>query len=86
MKKIKMPDTLDLHGYNCEEALIEIDRFINGAIMNKIDFIKIIHGKGTGKLKEAVHEYLKNSDLVIDFETNFPFDCFGTTSAALIKI
>lgn len=86
MQKKNSDDTLDLHGYKYEEALSELDRFINNAIMNRIESVKIIHGKGTGILKEAVCNYLENSELVLSFESNFPYNCFGTTSAYLIKI
>ena len=51
-----------------EEAIITLDRFISEAIMNKEKKVKIVHGKHGGVLREAVHEYLKNSKYVERYE------------------
>lgn len=50
---------LDLRGKNSEDARIEIDRFLDQAIMNRAETVEIIHGKGTGVLRAFVKEYLK---------------------------
>ena len=46
------------------EAIENVDRFISSAIINKEKRIKIIHGRHGGILRDAVHEYLKNSPYV----------------------
>ena len=46
------------------EAIENVDRFISSAIINKEKRIRIIHGRHGGILRDAVHEYLKNSPYV----------------------
>lgn len=50
---------LDLRGANLEEALIEVDRFIDEAYLGNLGQIYIIHGKGTGILRTGISEYLR---------------------------
>ena len=51
---------VDLRGYNVQEALLELDRFIDGCVLNNIGVVTIIHGKGTGTLKRAVLKHVKS--------------------------
>ncbi len=55
----RVSEELDLRGQNAEEALLELDRFIDYAVLNKIETITIIHGKGTGVLRSKVQEHLR---------------------------
>ena len=50
---------LDIRGQMCEEAILSVDRFIDGALLSGIHQVTIIHGKGTGALRKAVQEHLK---------------------------
>lgn len=50
---------LDLRGANLEEALIEVDRFIDEAYLGNLGQICIIHGKGTGILRTGISDYLR---------------------------
>ncbi len=50
---------VDLRGMNAEEALIEVDRFIDASVLSGIHQVTIIHGKGTGILRDAVQNHLK---------------------------
>jgi DNA mismatch repair protein MutS2 len=50
---------LDLRGSNLEEALIEVDRFLDEAIMSNLGQVYIIHGKGTGVLRSGIQDYLR---------------------------
>ncbi|MBM6997647.1 Endonuclease MutS2 [compost metagenome] len=50
---------LDLRGANLEEALIEVDRFIDEAYLSNLGQIYIIHGKGTGILRTGISDYLR---------------------------
>lgn len=52
---------LDLRGQMVDEALSELDMFINNCLMTNTNMVTIIHGKGTGALRSAVHGYLKQS-------------------------
>lgn len=55
---------LDLRGERVETALEKLDRYIDAAYLSGLPFGRIIHGKGTGKLRDAVRDYLQNHSLV----------------------
>ena len=50
---------LDLRGDNLEEALMEVDHFIDEAFLSNLGQIHIIHGKGTGILRAGIQDYLR---------------------------
>ena len=56
----KVTTEVDLRGETVEEALMDLDIFIDNAVMSGIHQINIIHGKGTGALRKAVQQRLKN--------------------------
>lgn len=58
---------LDLRGQTVEEALMELDMFISRSLLSHIEQVTIIHGKGTGALRSAVHNYLKHCKQVKSF-------------------
>ena len=58
---------LNLIGQTTAEAEYELDRFIDEAYMASLPRVRIIHGFGTGALKNFVHHFLKNHDLVSTF-------------------
>jgi DNA mismatch repair protein MutS2 len=55
---------LDLHGLTSDEALVRVDVFLHGAFRSGYYRVRIIHGKGTGTLRDAVHRYLSSHPLV----------------------
>ncbi len=50
---------LDLRGKNADEALIELERFLDSSVLANMQTVTVIHGKGTGVLRNAVHTYLR---------------------------
>lgn len=50
---------IDMRGMSVDEGILELDRYIDNAVMSGIGTITIIHGKGTGVLRKAVHNHLK---------------------------
>jgi DNA mismatch repair protein MutS2 len=59
--------TLDLRGRRAEEALAAVDRFLDAAVLNGLAQVSILHGKGTGRLQEAVREALGADRRVASF-------------------
>lgn len=58
---------INLLGLASDEAIIEVENFISSAVLAGFDEVKIVHGFGTGKLKVAVHDYLKKCRAVKEF-------------------
>ena len=58
---------VDLRGMAADEAILELEKFINDAILSGAVSIRIIHGKGTGVLKKEVRAYLKTQKLIKTF-------------------
>ena len=59
---------LDLRGKRADDALIELERYIDAAFLAGLPFVRIIHGKGTGRLRETVREALRLNQNVKSFE------------------
>ena len=59
LEKSEFHYNLDIRGLLKEEAITALDNFMDRVVMYGIHQIKIIHGRGTGALKQAVHFYLK---------------------------
>ncbi len=60
---------LDLRGQRADDALDALDRYLDAAYLAGMPFVRIIHGKGTGKLRLAVREVLGNHSHVKSFES-----------------
>ena len=59
LRSVSAKPELDIRGMNVDEALPIVERFIDNAKMAKLTTVSIIHGKGTGVLRKAVHTSLK---------------------------
>ena len=58
---------LDIRGMTVIEAVSAVEKFIDGAQLAHMETVTIIHGKGTGALRSAVHDTLKKSKQVKSF-------------------
>lgn len=59
---------LDLRGKRYEEALAEVDQYLDAAILAGYPQVTLVHGKGTGALRQGITDYLKNHRSVAKFE------------------
>ncbi|HEU4782710.1 MAG TPA: Smr/MutS family protein, partial [Ktedonobacterales bacterium] len=55
---------LDLRGWRVEDALEEVDRYLDNAALAGMPFVRILHGKGTGALRQAIRQQLSHHPLV----------------------
>ena len=60
---------INILGQTVDEAVVSVGRFIDQALLGGINQVRIIHGKGTGALREGVHQYLRTLPQVAHFET-----------------
>lgn len=86
-RPVDTPDAsaeLNLIGKTTSEAEYELDRFIDEAYMASLPRVRIIHGFGTGALKNFVHHFLKNHELVESF--SFASSGEGGNGATIAEI
>lgn len=60
---------LNLRGRTVNEALDETDKYLDDAFLAGLSGVRIIHGKGTGALRGAIHKFLCDHPLVVDFQS-----------------
>ena len=65
---------LNLRGARVEEALEQVRDFVLEAHSLKVESVRLLHGKGTGALRDAVRQYLKNEKLVERYEDAVPYE------------
>lgn len=58
---------IDVRGQNAEEAVMNVDAFIDSALLSGISLLTVIHGKGTGVLRTAIQKHLKHHPSVKSF-------------------
>ncbi len=51
---------INVIGLNSEEAIFVVDKFLDDCILAKLNNVRIVHGKGTGKLRDSIHCFLKS--------------------------
>lgn len=77
---------LHLRQLTIDEALFRLDRFLNNAFMAGLSSVAIIHGKGTGTLRQAVREQLAHHPLVRSFRpAGYGEGGEGVTIATLVQ-
>lgn len=69
-----METRLDLRGRNGEESLFLVEKMISDALVSGTHQLVILHGKGTGKLRQVIQAYLKDNPHVEDFRMGAPHE------------
>lgn len=67
LRRQNLSQTLDLRGYRVEDALDEVEAYLDKASLANLTPVYIIHGHGTGALKQAVRDFLQTSPYVAKF-------------------
>ncbi len=58
---------INVIGLNVSEAIFVVDKFLDDCSLAKLQTVRIVHGKGTGKLREGIHKFLKTNSHVESF-------------------
>ena len=66
-KSSSVSTQINLLGKTTDEALNELDKYLDDAYMAHVPSVRIVHGKGTGTLRKAVHNYLRRQKHVESF-------------------
>lgn len=81
-----IPNEIMLRHKLKDDAIDELDKYIDQALVAKLGRVRIIHGRHGGVLRDAVHEYLKNHPYVKEFEiAGYGEGGIGVTIAILGK-
>lgn len=67
IKNKQIPTEINVIGLNVEEAIMLVDKYLDDASLAKLKTVHIVHGKGTGKLKNGIHQFLKKNPHVKSF-------------------
>ena len=58
-KSLSVSPEINLLGRTVDEAVAELDKYLDDALLSHLDTVRIVHGKGTGALRKGIHEYLR---------------------------
>ncbi len=58
---------INLLGLTVDEAIMELDKYLDDACLSHLNQVRVVHGKGTGALRKGIHEYLKRQSYVKSF-------------------
>lgn len=84
LAKMDMPSTLDLRGYRVEEALDCLELFLDKASLVNLTPVYVIHGHGTGALRNSIQDYLSTSPYVAKYRLGEPSE--GGNGISVIDI
>ena len=77
---------INLIGKNSDDAVAALDKYLDDAYMSHLNNVRVVHGKGTGALRQAVHQYLKGVPYVKSFKLGeFGEGDAGVTIVTFIK-
>ena len=77
---------INLIGLRVEDALEQLEPFINRSIMARIDEIRVVHGFGTGRLRAGIHEWLRRQPSVRSFRLGREPHDIGGAGCTIVKL
>ena len=58
-KSLSVSPEINLLGKTVDEAISELDKYLDDALLSHLNSVRVVHGKGTGALRKGIHEYLR---------------------------
>ena len=83
-KSGSVEDEINVIGKNVEEAISELDNYIDGALLAETATFRVVHGKGTGTLRRAIHDFLARHSSVIEYSIASPNE--GGEGATVVSL
>jgi DNA mismatch repair protein MutS2 len=84
-KALTVPEELNLIGKTTDEALPELEKYLDDAILAEADEVRIVHGKGSGALRAAVQRYLSRNRAVREYHVAPPAQGGDGATIAVLK-
>ena len=75
---------INIIGLTVQEALPDVEAFIDSAVISNLEEVRIVHGVGTGKLRAGVHDLLRRHKNVAEFRLGKYGE--GETGVTIVKI
>lgn len=66
-KSYSIRSEINLIGKTTDEAIAELDKYLDDACLAHLSPVRIVHGKGSGALRKAVHQYLRRQSCIASF-------------------
>lgn len=78
-KSLSVRPEINLLGKTVDEAIAELDKYLDDAYLSHVSPVRIVHGKGTGALRKGVHDYLKR----VKYVKSYRLGAFGEGDAGV---
>jgi DNA mismatch repair protein MutS2 len=83
-KAVTVPEEINLIGRTTEEALPDLEKYLDDAVLAENEQVRVVHGKGTGALRAAIHRRLKSHSAVREFHLAAPNE--GGEGATIVHL
>jgi DNA mismatch repair protein MutS2 len=83
-KAISVPEEINLIGKTSDEALPELEKYLDDALLAEAEQVRVIHGRGSGALRTAIHKWLKRQHAVRSFHLAPPGE--GGEGATIVEL
>lgn len=67
VKRAQISPEVHLRGMTVDEALVVLEKYLDDALLAGLDLVRVVHGKGTGTLRQVVHDYVRAHPRVKDY-------------------
>ncbi|NLF93656.1 MAG: endonuclease MutS2 [Oligosphaeraceae bacterium] len=77
---------IKLLGLRVEEAIERLDAFLNASLLAQLEEVRVVHGFGTGKLRQGIHTWLRKQKQIRDFRLGKDFEDAGGAGVTIVRL
>lgn len=77
---------INLLGLRVEEAVQRLDAFLNASLLAQLEEVRVVHGFGTGKLRQGIHAWLRQQKHIRDFRLGKDFEDSGGAGVTIVRL